>query len=142
MMDREAIYTALFALVSTTTGIKTASRRLKVWTEVPQGEQPALFMTQIGESAETLTNQRTRWFMRVELYLYATTKDTSQSPASVLNPIIDAIVNKIQPLNQEKQTLGGLVEYCRIAGQLQTDEGVLGDQAVVIIPIEMLATNF
>jgi hypothetical protein len=139
-MNREAIYTALFNLVSTVPGINTASRRLRLWSEVAQSEQPALFMAQIGEAANTLTNQQTKWSLNVELYLYANTQDSKTSPASVINPLVDAIVNIIQPTTQEKQTLGGLVHYCRINGQIQTDEGVLGDQAVVVIPVEILTT--
>ena len=40
-----------------------------------------------------------------------------------------------------KQTLGGLVHDCRIAGDIETDEGRLGDQAVAIIPIEMMSRD-
>lgn len=139
-MNREDIYKALFDKIKNTTGIVTASRRLRMWTEVPQSEQPALFMAQTGEIAETQTNQYTRWRLQVEFYIYVHTQDTRESPASALNPIIDEIVDKLMPQNQEVQTLGGLVHYCRINGQIQTDEGVLGDQAIAIIPIEILAT--
>jgi hypothetical protein len=138
-MNRESIYAALFALVSAVPGINTRSRRLKMWTDVAPADQPALFMAQVGEAAETLTTLPTRWHLHVELYLYAHTQDSAQSPASVLNPLVDAIVALIMPPNQEKQTLGGLAHYCRVSGQIKTDEGVLGDQAVAIIPVEVFA---
>jgi hypothetical protein len=35
-------------------------------------------------------------------------------------------------------TLGGLVNYCRIEGDIETDEGLLGEQAVAIIPVSIL----
>lgn len=139
-MNREAIYSALFNLVKTSTGLITSSRRVKMWTEVPAAEQPALFMSQTGETAEPRTNQPTRWIFRVELYLYAMTTNAHDAPASVLNPILDAVVAKLSPIAGENQTLGGLVHYCRISGPIETDEGHLGDQAVAIIPIEMQVT--
>lgn len=139
-MNREAIYSALFALVSTTPDIVVKSRRLRAWADVSPAEQPALFMSQTGESAVTQTNQPTRWFLNVELYLYAHTQNSQSSPASIINPLLDAITAKISPSYGENQTLGGLVQYCRISGAIETDEGVLGDQAVAIIPIEILTT--
>jgi hypothetical protein len=38
------------------------------------------------------------------------------------------------------QTLGlpGMVRHVTISGKVETDEGVLGDQAVAIVPIEIL----
>ncbi len=139
MTSREAIYAALFALVSATPGIRTSSRRLRLWPDVSPADQPAIFMSQIGETAETTTNLATRWRLQVEFYLYVHTQESTNSPASALNPLVDAVVNALMPPNQEKQTLGGLVHYCRINGQIKTDEGVLGDQAVAIIPVEIMA---
>jgi hypothetical protein len=79
--------------------------------------------------------------MHVELYIYnLSTADPYASPAIGLNKLMDAVTAALSPMGgATEQTLGGLVSYCRINGQINTDEGVLGDQAVAIIPIEILA---
>jgi hypothetical protein len=139
-MNREAIYSALFAKLKTIDGFVTCSRKLKHWADVDSINQPALFQAQIGEVAQRLTNQPTRWTLNVHLYLYANTADLDLSPSQVLNPLIDDIITALEPPVGEVQTLGGLVQYCRVSGEIVEDEGVLGVQAVVRIPIEILTT--
>lgn len=136
-MTREPIYAALFALLSASAGFNTKSRRLKMWPDVNKADQPAIFQIQKNEQAVTVTNMPTRWTLKVDIYLYANTSDVSQSPSQILNPLLDAITAALKS-NGENQTLGGLVTYCRISGAIETDEGVLGDQSVAIIPIEIL----
>jgi hypothetical protein len=135
-MNREAIYSALWALVSSVDGFITKSRRIEHWANVPPAEQPAMFQMQTAETAEVTTKLPTKWTFHVDLYLYAVTND-GRAPAQVLNPLIDAVCNQLKPQFCD-QTLGGLVHRCRIAGAIRTDEGALGDQGVVIIPIEIL----
>ncbi|HXP74621.1 MAG TPA: hypothetical protein VN823_10790 [Stellaceae bacterium] len=56
-----------------------------------------------------------------------------------MNPLLDAIETALAPdLVTNVQSLGGLVAHCWIAGKVETDEGVLGGQAVAIVPIEIL----
>jgi len=139
MNTRETIYQALFSLVTTGLTWRTSSRRLEHWSNLSAEQQPALFLVQKGETAIVQTKIPTKWELRCELWLYANTSaDRSVVPMSLLNPLIDAIVNKLVPPGHiGEQTLNGLVERCRIDGQIETDEGVLGDQAVVIIPVTM-----
>lgn len=143
-MNREPIYAALFAKLQGAYAWKTASRNLKHWSDVRPPMQPAMFMTQVSEEAVTQTRQKTRWFMDVKVYVY--THQATQSgdiPAQSLNTMLDAITAALQPdsVVQEVQTLGGLVEYARIEGGIETDEGFLGDQAVAIIPIRILTAD-
>lgn len=140
MINREAIYSALWARVTAAVGFATASRRLKHWADVPAEAQPALFMSQTGERAATKTGEPTIWALRVDLYLYATEADPTASPAVKLNALIDAVAGALQPdtLGTGRCTLGGLVHYARIEGDIQTDEGTLGSQAVAIVPIQIL----
>lgn len=138
-MTREPIYAALFSLLAATSGIVSSSRRLKIWSDVSRADQPALFVIQKTESVTAVTNMPATWTMAVDVYIYAMTSDKTQSPSQILNPILDAITAALKP-NGENQTLGGLVQYCRISGTIETDEGALGDQSVLIIPIEILAT--
>lgn len=141
MSPRETIYAALFALVAATPGIRTSSRRVKHWNEVATPDQPAIFMAQRSERADVTTNMPAKWSFRVDLVLYGHNGGQDNiSPMSVLNPIVDSIVETLNPTTYPtEQTLGGLVHRCRIDGDIQTDEGVLGDQAVVVIPVLIFA---
>lgn len=139
-MTREPIYAALFVLLQGIPGIVSASRKLKHWNDVPKVDQPALFMAQGGQTAQAVTGQPTKWVLNLKIYLYVNTSDPTQSPAEIMNPLLDAICNALEPSPAVgKQTLGGLAHYCRIDGGIETDEGTLGDQAVAIIPVEILA---
>ena len=140
-MTREPIYSALFAKVAGAYGFTTISRRLKHWDDVPQGDQPALFQAQMSEDAAIIAGRPTVWTMSVDLYIYAHTGgDKSIAPGTILNPLIDAVVAALapDPITQ-LQTLGGTCIHAWIEGRVQTDEGVLGDQGVAIIPIHIKA---
>lgn len=136
-MNREAIYQALFVKLQAPASFKTASRRLKHWSDVAPADQPALFLTQRTETATATPGLNPVWLLNVDVYIYAHTNgDSAIAPSSILNPLIDAIVTALPfEVVSNKQTLGGLVQHCWIEGQVQTDEGSLGDQGVVIIPI-------
>jgi hypothetical protein len=140
MMNREAIYSALFAQLTTAAGFTTFSRRLKHWEEVPAVAQPALFQVQKSEEVKARTSLPPKVLMRLDLYIYSTTTDPAASPAIAMNALLDAVAGALQPANgQLNQTLGGLVDYCRVTGTIETDEGALGAQAVAVVPIEILA---
>jgi len=136
-MNRETIYSAVFALVSSVPGLVLKSRTLKHWSDVSYVDQPCLFQTQTKENAIQNIKMPTRWTLHIDLYLYAHTRgDTTISPSSILNPLVDAINVLFTPHPAAgEQTLDGLVEKCRIEGTIETDEGLLGEQGVVIIPI-------
>lgn len=141
-MVRENIYAALFAKVTGLTGIKTASRILKHWDDVVPEDQPAIFQTQINESPEQRKGIPVKWTLRAQLHVYANRgSDHSVIPSQTINGLIDQIEAALKPDYEGFQTLGGLVSHCWIAGQIQTSEGLLGDQEVAIIPIEILVTN-
>lgn len=138
-MTREPIYAALFALVASSAGFVTVSRRLRHWTDVGAAEQPALFQIQKSESAEERAKLPPKWRASVDLYVYAQAPDETTPPATVINPLLDAIAAALAPDPVSNvQSLGGLVAHCWIAGKIQTDEGVLGGQAVAIVPVEIL----
>jgi hypothetical protein len=138
-MNREPIYAALFALVQGAASFVTISRRLRHWSDVAAAEQPALFQIQKSETAEERRPLPVKWRARVDLYLYAHAPDELTAPATMLNPLLDALEVALAPDPvSHVQTLGGLVQHCWIAGGIQTDEGVLGGQSVAIVPIEIL----
>ncbi len=108
-------------------------------------EQPALFQAQKHESAHRARGQPPKWTLALEIYVYAQAPDDVPSPSTVLNPLLDALEAALAPSGQDVatnvQTLGGLVSHCWISGTVVTDEGVLGGQAVAIIPIEIVVPS-
>lgn len=141
MIGREAIAAALFAKLQNAAKFVTVSRRLKHWVDVAAADQPALFVTQRDEDIKTTPGLNPVSLIMADVYVYANTAgDKLLSPSTILNPLMDAIVTSLAPeVMSNKQTLGGLVQHCWIEGKVQTDEGVLGDQGVLIIPIVMKA---
>jgi len=142
MISREPIYTALFALVSGAAGFATIGRRLRHWSDVTPAEQPALFQCQ---TRETATIRRlgapTVWTLGIELYLYAHSSDPYQPPATVLNPLLDAVMSALAAdptTGLQDLGLPAMVQRAFVAGKIDTDEGTLGDQAIAIIPVEIL----
>jgi hypothetical protein len=139
-MTREPIYAALFALLSGAADFVTASRRLRHWSDVGPAEQPALFVVQKSETAEAKAGLPPKWRALVDVYVYAHAPDETTAPATVLNPLLDAVEAALAP-SGAVQTLGGLVSHVFITGKIETDEGVLGGQAVAIVPIEILVAG-
>lgn len=140
-INREAIYSALFAKLCTINGLATTSRKLRHWVDVPAAEQPALFVIQKSETPQTTTGQPSAWRFDCDVYIYANTADEA-APSTKVNELLDQLCNLI---NEVHPVTGRAVlpdcddvHYCRINGTIQTDEGVLGDQAVCIVPITML----
>ena len=141
-MNREPVYAALFALVQNAAPFVTASRRLRHWSDVAAAEQPALFAIQKSETAEERRPLPVKWRARVDLYLYAQAPDELTPPATVMNPLLDAVEAALAPdPASHVQSLGGLVQHCWIAGRIETDEGILGGQAVAIVPVEILVSG-
>jgi hypothetical protein len=140
-MNRETIYAALYTKLSAAAGFTTTSRRLKHWADVPPTDQPALFVSQRAETNNPMPpGLPPRYTFHVDVYLYANTgADSGVPPATILNPLLDAVHAALAPnYNTGKQNLGGLVEHCWIEGDTQTDEGTLGSQGVFIIPVSIL----
>lgn len=142
---RETIYAALWSLISGAAQFASASRRLRHWSDVSPAEQPALFMSEKGGAGTTKAlGAPIIWALKADLYVYAHSTDPYTAPASVLNPLIDAIEAALAPVPATGiQNLGLplMVQHARLAGRVETDEGVLGDQAVAIMPVEILCVT-
>lgn len=140
-MNREAIYSALFSLVSAAPGLVTVNRTLRHWSDVQPSEMPALFQVQGAQTPTTVRGFPARWDLGAALWVYVSTNGAA-SPGSALNPIVDAIAKMLAwQENVTVQNLGGLVEYARIEGTAETAEGTLGQIEVIKIPIKMLAVT-
>lgn len=140
-MNRETIYSALFSKVSSAANFTTVARRLRHEGDVPREEMPALFQLQAGEDINRLRGVPPSYTLSVELWLYAHADDT-EAPSSVLNPLIDAVTAALEPsLDSDTQTLGlANVSHCWISGRIEIFEGILGNTAIAIIPVNILAT--
>lgn len=69
--------------------------------------------------------------------------DKTQPMTPTLNPILDAITAALAPAPaMSRQTLGGLVEYAAIDGNIDISEGVMGDRTVAFIPIKVIVPGF
>jgi hypothetical protein len=105
-------------------------------------QRPALFCPLALLDHEERRPLPVKWRASVELYLYAQAPDDATPPATVMNPLLDALEAALAPDPASNvQSLGGLVQHCWIAGRIATDEGVLGGQSVAIVPVEMLVSG-
>lgn len=142
MIAREPIYAALFARIAASAGFVTAERRLRHWRDVAPAEQPALFQSQKSETAMVKAlGAPAVWTLAVELCLYVHSSDPYLAPSVVLNPLLDAVEGALAPAavtGVQDLGLPAMVQHAYIAGKVKTDEGALGDQAVAIIPVEIL----
>jgi hypothetical protein len=93
------------------------------------------------------------WTLTPTIYLYAraTDGDPYATPGTKMNALIKAVEDALERKSTDllpyggpeewSTTLGGLCSHCRISGNIETDEGLLGHQAVAVIPIEILASS-
>jgi hypothetical protein len=142
MIIRESIYAALWALAAGAASFASANRRLRHWAEVAPAEQPALFMSEKGGTAATKAlGAPIVWTLYADFYLYVHSSDPYLPPAMLLNPLLDALEAALSPSPATGiQNLGlpTMVQHAYIAGKIETDEGVLGDQAIAIVPVQIL----
>lgn len=139
----ESIYAALFALGSGISGIKSSSRRLVSAQDVAIESAPALYQVQIQQKADFQGAVPTRWELSCMWIVVVCQTDTTQPMTPTLNPILDAITAALAPAPaMSRQTLGGLVEYAAIDGNIDISEGVMGDRTVAFIPIKVIVPGF
>jgi hypothetical protein len=142
MIIRETIYAALWALGAGAARFATASRRLRHWSDVAPAEQPALFMSEKGGLAATKRlGSPIVWTLYGEFYIYVHSSDPYLPPGVILNPLLDALEAAVAPspaTGIQHLGLPEMVQHAYIAGRIETDQGVLGDQAIAIVPIEVL----
>jgi hypothetical protein len=139
MQTREDIYEALFKLTYGIAGVRTQSRKLKVYSDVPPAECPAIFQNQTGEHTFQLIGQPKIVTLKCDWYLYLNTNGARNIPQSVqLNNFLTQIDSMFTPdIMTGTFTLGGIVSHCWIEGETKIVEGVLGDYSIVIIPINI-----
>jgi hypothetical protein len=142
MIDRELIYSTLWAIASRSSRFASANRRLRHWADVAPAEQPALFISEKGgEAVVKALGAPIVWTLYADFYIYAHSSDPYASPQTILNPLLDALERALRPdpaTGIQNLGLPNLVRHAHISGKVETDEGVLGDQAIAIVPVEIL----
>jgi hypothetical protein len=144
----EGIAVALFALIGALPGVQTASRRLRMWSEVDPSEQPAVFLSVAKQTpTQSPEGNTTIWKYGYVVTLYIFNNDPAVAPSTVLNTWLEAIKVLLQPVKVgppgfpgSVQVLGdttGRIRHAWVSGPIETGEGVLGDQEFAFIPIEI-----
>lgn len=136
-IKRETYYGALAAKLKAVPGVKTFSRRLEHVNDVPPGQQPAVYLAQTGQVPTYQPGRTIIWELSADIYVYVR-DPKNKEPGVIMNPLMDSITSVFAPDNQMVNacTLGGLCHKVEM-GQIATDEGTMGEQAIAIIPITM-----
>lgn len=149
-MSREAIFAALFALTQGVTWddpartFKTRSRRVKLFSDVPANQQPALYQAEHSESSSQVSNlPYKRTFAASWIIYQAVGNDPKAVPATENNLILDALQAALAPRPTDRgfpqrNTLDGLVYHCYIDGEVFKDPGDIDNQGMMVIPIKLL----
>ncbi|SRR6266542_982499 len=147
-LDREAIYSAMFARLQTmVTSAVFFTRHYEAWANVQQGQQPALLFVATHQTNEEQRRYPTIWNLGADVVIYVSNLgDPSVSPDTQINQAIRQVETALERQSGEagandnfKTTLGGLCQTCRINGTIEITQGEAGGQGTVIIPIEMVA---
>lgn len=139
---REAIDVAVFAKITamkTAGDIKTASRVWKAWADVPANEQPAIFLVKMPENKIQDKGSPPLNFRRYDLVVYTNTgQDIRIIRATQINTVLDKLDVAFAPdAVTGFQDLGGVVSHAWIVGETTIVEGTLGEQAVMVVPLEV-----
>ena len=145
MTTREDIFNALFALTAGLTWgspaqtLAYSARRVKLWDDLPA--QPALCQAEQDEDMTQVTGLPSKTTYSASWLIYHNVgKDPAATPATETNLILDAVQSLFPSGDPDQvQTLGGLVHHCFISGKVFKDSGDLDGQALIIVPIKILA---
>lgn len=142
-MSRELALNALFQRVSHAFPWATASRRMKVWSEVPARMRPALFQLESGpETYQWSSLALPRRSLDVKLFLYFDARDPQRISTALMNETLDAIDAALQPrdldLTRGRQTLGGKVYDCKVMGVPVRDSGDLDGDGVAVVLVRLV----
>lgn len=125
--------------VPLTTGFLTFSRRFKHWGSV--SAQPALFLRDGSEEIAYRNTVMQEQTLKAEVWIYSNAGENPDvAPATGLNNLLDAVQAAFAPDDQMRGrcTLGGLVEWCRIAGKIDKEPGDIGGQAIAVADVEII----
>lgn len=141
-MSREVAFNALFSVISAAYDWGVASRRFKMWAEVPPSQRPAFFQLESGvETYEWATIVIPRRTIEARLCLYFDSRDQSAPGATQINNALDAIDKALMPtgadMQKGRQTLGGAVYACKIVGVPVRDVGDVDGDGLAVVDVRL-----
>ena len=127
-MSREAAFSALFATVSAAYPWGLASRRMKLWGEVPSSLRPAFFQLESGpETYQWPSPAAPKRTFEAKLFLYFASQDLTTPGSIAINNALDAIDAALAAAGQDaalgRQTLGGAVLRLQDCGRAGARSG-------------------
>jgi hypothetical protein len=153
VIDREAIYRALYSLVQKTTlngapAFVTVSRKPLTPDQLTPDMQPAIAMEEGDDEAVKVPFGAPRkWMLHVDLGLYYYFEsqpnmpgEFDPAPSIELNRLLGAVEAALAPNPVSGlQTLGGLVQHCWIEGKVLKSPAYLQAQGAAIVPVVIMA---
>lgn len=138
-MTRETIYAAVWDKVYAIPGFVTKSRRTMQWDQIPQNQQPAIFMQERGEFPQR-SGKHKIWTLKVLFRIFWRVGGDRDVPAIRLNELLDALHEAFAPDDPKKEhcTLGGIVYDCAVSGETKIDDGSFDSQSAAYVPYEII----
>lgn len=142
MASRETIITALLAKLAAGGAFKTIGRRNRDPESIPTDETPALLLVKLSEKIERVSpNLSAKRVLNMMAYVYTDVgSDENAIPETPLNNALDSIEAALAPDDptQNKCTLGGLVFYAQVEGDIDVGIDASSGKAIQSVPIRVL----
>ena len=141
-MSREASFSALFAAVSAAYPWGLASRRMKMWGEVPSSLRPAFFQLESGpETYQWPSPAAPKRTFEAKLVLYFASQDPTTTGSTAINAALDAIDAALAPSGSDaalgRQTRGAVYD-CKIVGVPVRDTGDLDGDGLAVVSVRLI----
>lgn len=137
---RETVYAAVYArLKALEPTIVTTGRRLRMLSDLSDGEYPACFQVQDAEEINHRDQLPPIYTFKLQWWLYTFEPGPKAAPSQQLNALIDLLEAQLQPdwAGALTQTLGLQVHRVWLAGPVEIFEGTVNDRAMAIVPINI-----
>jgi hypothetical protein len=155
-MQRDPIYAALVNQLNALTlapltsqygFVQVVSRGFVSWEQADA--QPAIYVVPLTEKAEYKRGLPTKWWFKLDLYVYVRWIDSVAQGVTALTQVMDGIDFVLSPMNPPNagqgsdngfvNTLGGLCSYCALQGEAEISGGFLNrQQTVARMPMEIV----
>ena len=149
---RDPYYAALFErLKLRVPSVQTWSRRALTFAKLPAGAQPAGVLLVGTQASVHEPNAPRTWTLGADLVLFVRATGQEESLDTVLNELVDQVeaallreadeagtAGPFQQVDHLHSTLNGLVHEVSIGGAVEFYQAEGGEQATVIIPIDMV----
>jgi hypothetical protein len=141
--SREDIYQALFNRLSATSGFNSYWRKYPQLDLVNTAQMPALCMRQVNEQVTAKFGMPNQYKLMVELCIicHTSVSPIDQVPASVFNPLVDAVEAQLAPSTANGKLDFGIPNVSRvwIEGEIRYYGAISEDKSFIEIPISIVA---